>query len=198
MSGVLRGGGVRGGLCLVVCAVAAALLGGCVGEKQVAVGSSSDFDRDKSVVRNGGPVVLDIRDAAKSGTASGVGPARYTSIGPDSIETMQSGTVPRDLFVEIRPDGTVKTNLSSGTDIKAGSVKYDPVSKSFEVHDFATSTSEPLRAHAEAYDRLVAYWNSRDAASKEVLLKQLEVSGDVVKSVAPEFFALVRAAIGVP
>lgn len=161
------------------------------------IGSKADFDATKSSISNGSPVTLDIRDKDKSGTASGVGPARYTSITADHIQTMQSGTVPRDVYVEIKADGTIKTNLSSGSDITGKGVEYDPKAGTFKIAEFSTLTSDPLKAHNEAYDRLSAYWASRDQASKDAILAQI----DALKSSAPGFFDVLKAALtaaGVP
>lgn len=158
------------------------------------IGSQSDFDSTKSSITNGSPVVLDIRDADKSGTASGVGPARYTSITGDHVQTMQSGTIPRDVFATVNADGSIQFNLSSGSDISAKGVEFNPATKALKVAEFSTLTSEPLRAHNEAYDRLVAYWASRDEASKQAILAQL----DTIKSISSDIVPLIKAALGAP
>jgi len=158
------------------------------------IGSQSDFDSTKSSLTNGSPVVLDIRDSDKSGTASGVGPARYTSITKEHVQTMQSGTVPRDVFATVLPDGSVQFNLSSGSDIRASGVEFNPETKALKVAEFSTLTSDQLKAHNEAYDRLVAYWSSRDEASKQAILAQL----DTIKSVSSDIVPLIKAALGAP
>jgi hypothetical protein len=121
---------------------------------------------------NPSPVTLTIEDQDKRGVANGVGPARFTSITAEEVQTFQSGTTPRDLFVKL-PDGS-QINLSSGTDINAEGLAFNPKTGEFKVAKFGTQASEPLRAGNEAYDRLVAYWQTRDEASKQAILAELQ------------------------
>lgn len=149
------------------------------------VGSSIRSDaQGRPALVNPSPVTLTIEDDVKKGVANGPGPARFTSITADEVQTFQSGTTPRDMYVAL-PNGA-KINLSSGTDIVAEGLEFDPAAGSFKVAKFATTASESLRAGNEAYDRLVTYWAARDQASKEAILaelKTLEASANVAGGV---------------
>jgi hypothetical protein len=160
----------------------AMLMSGCQN-----VGPENTITRDNTTLRNGSPVTLQIEDADKKGIASGVGPARFTSITQDEVQTMQTGTTPRDLFLAKLPDGTIRFNLSSGTDIQAEGVTFDAAAGSFRVDRFGTSASEPIRAGNEAYDRLVAYWTSLSEAQKQARLAEI----DALKVTAPELADLI-------
>jgi hypothetical protein len=151
------------------------------------VGPENTITRDNTTLRNGSPVTLQIEDADKKGIASGVGPARFTSITQDEVQTMQTGTTPRDLFLAKLPDGTIRFNLSSGTDIQAEGVTFDAAAGSFRVDRFGTSASEPLRAGNEAYDRLIVYWASLTEAQKQARLAEIEA----MKVTAPELADLI-------
>jgi hypothetical protein len=151
------------------------------------VGPENTITRDNTTLRNGSPVTLQIEDHDKKGIASGVGPARFTSITQDEVQTMQTGTTPRDLFLAKLPDGTIRFNLSSGTDIQAEGVTFDAAAGSFRVDRFGTSASEPLRAGNEAYDRLVTYWVSLTDAQKQARLAEIEA----LKLTAPELADLI-------
>jgi len=170
-------------------AVLLALVAGC---SQPTVGSTATYGDTK--LANPSPVTLHIEDADKQGTASGVGPARYTSIHDSNVETFQTGTVPRDFFVKKNPDGSFQATASTGSDVRLENVKYDAKTGSFTIGSLSTITSEPLRAGNEAYDRLAGYWQDRDEKSKAVILAWI----DALKTVAPEFSALLRTALGVP
>lgn len=145
------------------------------------VGPRSKIDRDKTDLENASPVTLQIEDADKKGVASGVGPARFTSITEGEVQTFQTGTTPRDLFLLKLPDGTLRFNLSSGTDIQAEGLEFDATTGGFKVAKFGTSASEPLRAGNEAYDRLVAWWTALSADQRAAFEAQVRAT----ESIAP-------------
>ncbi len=169
------------------------LLAGCQG-----IGPSVGITRSDTKLEAASPVTLQIEDADKKGTANGVGPARYTSITEDRVETMQTGTTPRDLWLRKLPDGTFQFNLSSGTDIQAEGLEFDPVTGGVRVAKFGTSASEPIRASNEAYDRLVEFWKSLTQAQRDALAAEM----DTIKSVAPTaanvLEQLIKAFAGTP
>lgn len=150
-------------LCMVV-------QGGC---SQNDIGSRIEADKGgRPKLTNPSPVTLTIEDQDKRGVANGTGPARFTSITGDEVQTFQTGTTPRDLFLKL-PDGS-QVNLSSGTDINAEGLEFNPKTGAFKVAKFGTQASEPLRAGNEAYDRLVGYWATRDEASRQAILAELK------------------------
>lgn len=155
---------------------AALLIAGCQ-----QVGPRAKIDRQTTDLESPSPVTLQIEDADKKGVASGTGPARFTSITEGEIQTMQSGTTPRDLFVRL-PDGT-QVNLSSGSDISAEGVEFDPTTGAFKVRRFSTSASEPIRAGNEAYDRLILWWTALSADQREVRIAELRAAENIAPDV---------------
>lgn len=155
------------------------------------VGPKNVIDRQTTSLENPSPVTLQIEDDAKKGVVSGVGPARYTSITADEVQTIQTGTTPRDVWLELLPDGTKKVNLSSGTDINAEGVEWNAKTGSFKIAKMGTLTSEPLRAGNEAYDRLVAYWAALSQDQKEARLAEIEA----MKVTAPELADLILGVV---
>ncbi|HZW06982.1 MAG TPA: hypothetical protein VFF65_07645 [Phycisphaerales bacterium] len=169
-----------------------------VGCTQHQVGSSASFDAAKASLVNGGPVTLDIRDKSKSGTATGVGPARYTSVTAAGVETMSHGLVNRDVFAEVARDGTVKFNLSAGTDISGEGIEFNHKTGALKVAKFTTSASDPLRAHAEH----VKLWGPVYVkALEQARLGNRDLYDSVVKSVeslGPLVLEGLKLAHGVP
>jgi len=164
-------------------------LTGC-GQRDIGSSIKSDAQGRPELV-NPSPVTLTIEDDVKKGVANGPGPARFTSITADEVQTFQTGTTPRDMYVSL-PSGA-KINLSSGTDITAEDVEFNSATGEFKIKKFGTSASEPIRAGNEAYDRLVAYWATRDQASKEAILaelKTIEASSPVVAGVLGDIIKL--------
>lgn len=151
------------------------------------VGPKHTFDRGGATLDTPSPVTLDIQDDDKRGTATGVGPARWTSITEGEVQTFQTGSTPRDMWVKKNPDGTLQFNLSSGTDVRAKGVEFDATTGSFKLGEMDLSASEPIRAGNEAYDRLVAYWTSLSADQKEAHLADVEA----LKVTAPELADLI-------
>ncbi len=151
------------------------------------VGPKHSFDRGGATLDTPSPVTIDIHDNDKRGTATGVGPARWTSITEGEVQTFQTGTVPRDMWVKKAADGGVQFNLSSGTDVVAQDVKFDPATGAFSVGTFSTNASTPLQAHNEAYDRLVDYWKALAAEQKEAHIADLEA----MKETAPQLANLI-------
>lgn len=146
------------------------------------IGPKAQIDRGKTTIDSVSPVTLQIEDDDKKGFANGVGPARFTSITEGEVQTFQTGTTPRDLWVRKTPDGALQFNLSSGTDVQAEGLEFDASTGSFKVKRFGTSSSEPLRAGNEAYDRLVAYWTNLSEDQKAARLAEI----DALKVTAPE------------
>jgi len=180
--------------CGIVMIGVVVLLSGC-GQKDIGTSFKSDKSGRPDLV-NQSPVTLTIEDDVKKGVANGPGPARFTSITADEVQTFQSGTTPRDMFVQL-PSGA-KFNLSSGTDINAEGIEFDPATGGFKISKFGTSASEPLRAGNEAYDRLIVYWSGRDQASKDAIiaeLKAIEASTPVVAGLVGNMIQLLS---GIP
>lgn len=169
----------------------------CLGCSQNDIGSNFGADaQGRPKLVNTSPVTLTIEDQDKRGVANGVGPARFTSITADQVETFQTGTTPRDLFVKL-PDGS-QINLSSGTDIQAEGLEFNPATGAFKVSKFGTQASEPLRAGNEAYDRLVAYWKTRDQASRDAILAELKTIEAATPIAAGVIGQLIGALAGTP
>lgn len=162
------------------------LLGGCGAR----VGSLATFDRARTELVNGSPATLQIQDDSKIGTANGPGPARYTSVTDSGVQTIQTGSTPRDLYFSL-PNGT-RLVLSSGTDILAKGVEFNPATNMLRVAEFGTSASEPLRALERLQELAMAYAAARDEASKEAIVAQIRA----MEATAPALVQLMLKAIG--
>jgi hypothetical protein len=173
------------------------LTGGCTNLNPI--GNRITQKMDNTLVENGSPVTLTIADGAKSGTATGTGPARFTSITESEIQTIQTGTVPRDLWVKLLPDGTRQFNLSTGTDIRAKDVKVNPVTGEISIGEFSTIASEPLRAANEGLDRFIEIVKTLAPEQRQAIVAQLEAQRDAATGIAKAGFqAIIDAIKGVP
>lgn len=160
------------------------------------VGPTASISRKKTDLASPSPVTLQIEDDAKKGVASGVGPAKYTFIGPDGIQSMQTGSTPRELWAKMA-NGT-ELQLSSGSDISIEGLTYDPATNALTVRKFGTSASEPLRAGNEAYDRLVSYWQTLSAEQRQARMADLEAIKAVTPTAANLISEVVRVLAGIP
>lgn len=166
------------------------------------IGNRVTQGMDRAMVENGSPVTLTIADGAKSGTATGTGPARFTSITESEIQTIQSGTVPRDLWIKLLPDGTRQFNLSTGTDIRARDVKVNPATGEISIGEFSTVTSEPIRAANEGLDRFIEIVKTLAPEQRQAIIAQFEAQRDAATGIAKAGFQAIIDAIkhsaGVP
>lgn len=178
---------------ILVSAMAIALgMGGCT-----RVGAALEMDDSgRPRAENPSPVTLTIEDADKKGFANGTGPARFTSITEGEVQTMQTGTTPRDLWLKL-PNGA-QLNLSSGTDINIEGAEFDAATGGFKFAKFGTVASEPLRAHNEGLVAWTSYMNHLASMSVEARKAEL----DAIKAVSEAAFTAVveglKMTAGVP
>lgn len=142
-----------------------------------------------------GPNTLTIVDGAKSGSATGAGPARYTSITEGQVQTIQTGTVPRDLFVRVAPDGSKQFNLSTGTDIQAKGLKFDTLTGNLSIAEFSTLTSEPLRAANEGLDRVAKMMETLTPAQRDAQIRFWEVQEAAATGISKNIIAGILAGL---
>lgn len=180
------------GLLMFGYAFMSGLLGGC----QSVDTPTNTFDRGGATLKNPSPVTLDIQDDEKRGTASGVGPARWTSITGEQLQTFQTGSTPRDVWVRKSPDGTLQFNLSSGTDVTAEGIEFDQSKGVFKIAKFGTNASEPIRAGNEAFDKLVDYWKSLPQTQKDALVAQMDTIKAAYPSMESVLSGLIKALTG--
>lgn len=146
----------------------------------VRVGSKSDTDATKTSYTNGSPNTIGLTDPDGNWTANGTGPQQFTDMNDAGLQTFRQGSTPREIFWD---GSTKRLVVSSGSDIRASNIEYDPKSGKVRLGEFSTSASEPLRAGNEALDRLVAYWAARDEASKQAIIAQIEAAKDIAPDV---------------
>lgn len=159
------------------------------------VGPSNRFDRKTATLDNPSPVTLDIADDDKRGTASGVGPAGWTTIKPDVIERFQSGATQRDLFLTVKPDGTRQLNLSSGTDFGGEGFHYESGDVKVDVAKFNTSASSPLGMTTEQLKVWAAVSTNYTAENAELLKHEYDQVHETIKDLAPTMDNLIQALI---
>lgn len=131
-----------------------------------------------------GPNTLTIVDGAKSGSATGSGPARYTRIDAEQLQTIQTGTVPRDVFYRIGADGSRHFGLSSGTDLSFKGFEYNAQSGTLKLAEGKTVTSEPLRASNEGLDRVVQIIQALTPAQRDAQIRYWEVQSEAAQGIS--------------
>ena len=165
--------------CMLAMICAPPVLGGCA-----TVGSDHGQDIGKISTRNGSPVTLSMVDADGTWGVNGVGPARYSSVTDKGIDTLQTGTTPRDIVFTKGKDGTFRFGFQSGTDFRAGLVKFEPQTGALEIRDFDSSASAPLKALERITELVTAYHAARDQASRDVIIAEIKMIGEVMPEVA--------------
>lgn len=177
-----------------VCMFAALLcLCACAGQ----IGDSAKQDVGTIQTVNGGPASTRMVDVDRGTiSAQGSGSAEWVRTDENGVERQSVGGTKRTLIFD---QASGRVIADSGTDITAKNVDVEiptpaGVVQRFRIGEISTSASEPTRATNEAYDRLVAYWTSRDQATRDrdiAAIKSLEAT-------APGLAELILKAVGVP
>jgi hypothetical protein len=181
-------------LCLTVLVLvpAAFMLGGCAGAQvgprisdAGGVGPSGAFEQNTP-----SPNVLSITDAEKRGHIAGTGPAQYTAMTGDGLQTFKTGSTPREVYFD---RDTGRFVVSSGADLTAKDIAFDAATGSLTVGEFSTSASEPIRALNESLDRLAAAWVAMTDAEREAVIAE---SNNIRASLGDLLAAAMTAAAG--
>jgi hypothetical protein len=149
---------------------------GCVAR----VGSASSTDIKGTGYTNGSPNTIGLTGVDENWTANGTGPQQYTQMDDSGLQTFRQGSTPREIFYD---KATGRLVISSGSDVSAEGISFDPESGKVKVAKFSTVSSEPIRAGNEAFDRLVTYWSARDEASKEAIVEALKTATNIAPDV---------------
>jgi hypothetical protein len=166
--------------------VLAATLGGCAAQ----VGSSIRQDDTRRDVVNGSPVTVTVDDnSGERVTVNGTAASGYALSNNEETRWLYTGSTPVNASARRGVDGTWSVNMASGKDVTlaADRVNLDPETGRIEAQGVRVSSdaATPTRASNEALDRLGAYWTSRDDAARQVLIKQIETTGEIPKDLAP-------------
>lgn len=160
---------------LVVILSVVVMFPGCAAQ----VGSTSRQTPSQADYKNGSPNTLSLTSQGETWSTNGTGPQRYTFMEPTQVTTFQQGSTPREIMYD---RDTGRLVISSGSDINAEGVEFDPKTGAVKVRKFGTSASEPLRAGNESLDRLREYWAARDQASKEAIIAEIKA----IEKISPD------------
>lgn len=160
-----------------------------------AVGPSIKQDATGVKLATGVPNTLTLTDSDGQWTSNGVGPAQWTDLTAEGVQTFRQGSTPREIFWD---GNTHRLVVSSGSDITAEGVTVDPVAGMLQVQRFTTTASEPIRAQNEAFAALVGYWSTLTQEQRAAHIADVEAAQAAGDTFAPVLLQLIRAAAGVP
>ena len=170
-------------LSVVIPALAIALLVVATGCQSI--GSEQTFERDKSKLLAASPVSLNIQDNDKIGTLNGTGPGGFINTTATGTEAFYVNSNPRNVTINVLPDGTRQVSIAGGTDVTGKGLKVDPETGLIEVAEFSTIASEGVRASNESLVALESYWAGLTQAQRDAALAQIETTGQVTESMVP-------------
>lgn len=149
------------------------------------IGSTQKYERDKSQLDAASPVTLNIQDNDKIGTLNGTGPGGYISTTATGSEAFYVNSNPRNVTINLMPDGTRQVNVAGGTDVTGKGLKIDPETGLIEVAEFSTIASEGVRASNESLVALRDYWANLTQAQRDARLAEIETTGQVTSDMVP-------------
>lgn len=169
-------------IALVLAAAACVLLSGCT------VGPTASQNAAGQKTANS-PLDTTTMTVTPDGTntfvATARGPVTEALVDDEGIESRTTGMVTRRIIWT--RDGQ-RLSIDSGSDITAKGVVIDPATGRVQVDEFATISSEPLRALNEALDRYQAVW----AKLSEEQRAAIEAQFRAIEAVAPPLFDALR------
>lgn len=149
------------------------------------IGSSAEFERDKSKLLAASPIALNIQDDEKIGTLSGTGPGGYISTTATGTEAFFVNNNPRNVTINLQPDGTRQVSIAGGTDVTGKGLKIDPETGLIEVAEFSTLASPLFDKSNESLVALRDYWANLTQAQRDAAIAQIEQTGQVTESMVP-------------
>lgn len=149
------------------------------------IGSTATFERDKSQLQAASPIALNIQDNDKIGTLNGTGPGGYINTSATGTEAFYVNSNPRNVTINVMPDGTRQVSIAGGTDVTGKGLKVDPSTGLIEVAEFSTVASEGIRASNESLIALRDYWANLTQAQRDAALAEIETTGKVTESMVP-------------
>lgn len=158
------------------------------------IGSKSSVKPGESIAENASPNSLTLTRADETWTAANSGPADYTELLEGGSVSMKHGIVGRKIFFDRE---TGRLVVDSGADVTAKGIDIDQTTGRVSIAEFATVGSDQIRAGNEAYDRLVAYWQARDQASRDAIIAELETIKEVAPTAAGVLTSLIETLAGV-
>lgn len=137
------------------------------------VGSVFEQTPDGVKSTNASPNRIDLAVNGEHWTSESVTGTRYVRVydSADAVGMESIGPNSR-VFALPTPAGVLKVASDSDTTIRVE--EFTSGTTTVKGLELSTSASEPIRASNEALDRLVAYWASRDEASRQVLIEQVK------------------------
>lgn len=184
-----------GGACLCLLLGLMCAIAGCA---DAVVGERLKQTREGVETTNASPHAIAQTDAEGQWTATSPTPATSTQLEPTgNVSTMTTG-VSRELLASVQGSPWV---LRSGSDINIqASEATFAADGSVQVKGFTlgTSTSTPTIAANAALAEIAAKWTEVPAASRDVLIKELEVIRDTVPELADVAGGLIKLFAGVP
>lgn len=149
------------------------------------IGSSATFERDKSQLQAGSPIALNIQDNDKIGTLNGTGPGGYISTTATGTEAFFVNNNPRNVTINLQPDGTRQVSIAGGTDVTGKGLKIDPETGTIEVAEFSTLASPLFEKSNESLVALRDYWANLTQAQRDAAIAEIETTGKVTEAMVP-------------
>ena len=171
--------------CLIVVVIACAA---CVALSGCTVGPTASQSAAGQKVANS-PLDTTTMTVVPDGTSTFVatarGPVTESLVDDEGIESRTTGMVTRRIIWT--RDGQ-RLSIDSGSDITAKGVTIDPATGRVRVDEFATISSEPLRALNEALDRYKDVWSKLSEEQRAAIEAQFRA----IEAVAPPLIDALR------
>jgi hypothetical protein len=159
------------------------------------VGNKAQFDRTKSALEGGQPVLVNIQDDTLVGTATGTSSSGFINSTLDGTTAMYGNSPPRNLSFLFHPDGTRQINLAGASDALLEGLEYDPSTGVLRVARFQTLTSTVVSAFDPSIASVTSWWKTLTAAQRDTRISELKARAELGDTLATTVLGIVT---GIP
>lgn len=161
------------------------------------VGNKADFGPTTSKLEGGHPVVVNIQDDSRIGTATGTSSTGWIYSDPTGTTAMLANSPPRNISFDLQPDGGRRINLAGASDAVIENLEYeDPITGTrLRIGKFTTLTSSVVSAFDPSIESVTSWWKELTPAQRDARLAELKTRAQLGDSLAATILSIVT---GIP
>lgn len=161
------------------------------------VGNRADFGPKTSKLEGGQPVVVNIQDDTRIGTATGTSSTGWIYSDPSGTTAMLANSPPRNISFDLQADGSRRINLAGASDAVIENLEYeDPVTGTrLKIGKFTTLTSSVVSAFDPSIESVTSWWKELTPAQRDARIAELKTRAQLGDSLASTILSIVT---GIP
>lgn len=188
---------VRTSFFVALFALAATLILLIAGTGCQTIGNRARFTPTHTDLDGGQPIVVNIQDDTRVGTATGTSSTGWIYSDPSGTTAMLANSPPRNISFDLQADGSRRINLAGASDAVIENLEYrDPATGTFlKIGKFTTLTSSVVSAFDPSIESVTSWWKELTPAQRDARLAELKTRAQLGDSLATTILGIVT---GIP